>query len=61
MMTRLEHLLLVCAMRFLAIRAVINDYSLSFVRTIVHFDIGCTIHQFFMYGLLESVLGANGR
>ena len=34
---------------------------LSYVRIIKEFDVSDTIHQFCMYGLLEYVLGANGR
>ena len=60
-MTRLEHLLLVCAVRFVAVLVAINDLALSYARIIKEFDVGGTIHQFCMYKLLESVLGANGR
>ena len=61
MVTRLERLLLVCTMRFLPILVIINDLALSYVRIIEEFDVGDTIHQFCMYGLLESVFGANWR
>ena len=61
MVTRLERLLLICAMRFVAVRIAITDYSLSYVHIIIEFGVGGTIHQFCMYGLLESILGANRR
>ena len=59
MVTRLERLLLVCAVHFVAVRAAFIHYSLSYVPIIIGFDVSSTIHQFCMYGLLESVLGAN--
>ena len=59
MVVRLEHLLLVCAVRFVVVIATISDWSLSYVHIIVKFYIGTTIHQFSMYELLKSVLGAN--
>ena len=34
--------------------------QLSYVRFIKEFDVGGTIHQFCIHGLLESVFGANG-
>ena len=59
MVTGLERLLLVCAVHFVEVRAAFIDYSLSYVH-IIEFDVSGTIHQFCMYGFLESVLGANG-
>ena len=61
MATRLKRLLLICAVRFVAGLGVINDLALSYAYIIKEFDVGGTIHQFCMYGLLESVLGANWR
>ena len=61
MVTRLERLLLVCPIHFVAVRADIKDLSLSYVRIIIKFDVRNAIHQFCIYGLLESVLGANWR
>ena len=61
MVTRLERLLLVCAVRFVAVLVAINDWALSYVYIVKEFDFGGTIHQFCMYGLLEFILGANRR
>ena len=61
MVTRLERLLLVCAFHFVVVRAAFSDYSLSYVRIIIEYDVSGIIHQFCMYGLLESVVGASGR
>ena len=61
MIIRLERLLLVCDVLFVAVRAAFSDQSLSYVRIIIEFDVSGTIHQFCMYRLLDSVLGANGR
>ena len=61
MVTRLEHLLLFCAVRFVAVSVAINNEALSYMRIIKEFDVGGTIQQFCMYGLLESVHGTNGR
>ena len=61
MVTRIESLLLVCDVYFVAVRAAFSYYSLSYVLTIIEFDISGTIHQFCMYGLLESVFGVNWR
>ena len=51
-------LLLVGAMHFVAVRAAITKKLVSIIRI---FDIGGTIHQMPMYGLLESVLAAKWR
>ena len=59
MVTRLECLLLVCAIRFVVVRAAISDWSSSYMHIIVKSDVGGVIHQFSMYGFLEFVLGAN--
>ena len=61
MVTRLERLLLVCAIRFVSVLVTINDLAWSYASIIKEFDVSGTIHQFCMYGLLESVLGANWR
>ena len=45
MVTRLERLLLVCAMVLATIRAAFSDWSLSYVRIIIEFDVsGATIN-----------------
>ena len=61
MVTRLERLFLVCVVRFVAVLVTINNLALSYARIIKEFDVDGTIHQFCMYGLLESVFGANRR
>ena len=52
-------LLLVGAMHFVVVRAAITKKMSPNVRIIKEFDFSGTIHQFCIYGLLESVLGAN--
>ena len=54
-------LLLVGAMHFVVVRAAITKKVSPNMHIIKDFDVGGTIHQFCMYGLLESVLGANWR
>ena len=44
---------------FVVVRAAINYQSLSYVQILAKFDVGDTIHYFYMYGLFEPVLGAN--
>ena len=61
MLTRQIALLLVGPMYFVAVRAAITKKVSPNMRNIENFDVGGTIHQFCMYGLLESVLGANWR
>ena len=51
MVTRLERLLLVCAVRFVAVSDAFIDKALSYMRIINEFDVSGTIHQFCMYGL----------
>ena len=59
MLTRQIALLLVGVMHFLAVRAAITKKISPNMHINKDFDVGGTIHQFCMYGLLESVLGAN--
>ena len=61
MLTRQIALLLVGAMHFVAVRAAITKKVSPTMRIIKNFYVGGIIHQFCMYGLLESVLGANWR
>ena len=61
MLTSQIILLLVGAMHFVAVRAAITKKVSSNMHIIKNFDAGGTIHQVCMYGLLESVLGANWR
>ena len=61
MLTMQIALLLVGAMHFVAVRATITKKVSPNMRIIKDFDVGGTIHQFCVYGLLESVLGAHWR
>ena len=61
MLTRQVVLLLVGAVHFVAVRAAITKTLAPYVRIIKIFDVGCTINQTPMNGLLESVLGAKLR
>ena len=54
-------ILLVGAMHFEVVRAAITKKVSANVHIIKIFDVGGTIHQFCMYGLLEFVLDANWR
>ena len=61
MLTRQEVLLLVGAMHFVVVRAAITKKVSPNMHIIKNFDVGGTIHEFCIYGLLESVPGANWR
>ena len=61
MLTRQIALLLVGVIHFVAVRAAITKKVSPNMHIIKNFDVGGTIHQFCMYGLLESVGGANWR
>ena len=54
-------LLLVGAVHFVVVRTAITKKGSPNVHIIKEFDVSGTIYQFCMYGLLESVLGANWR
>ena len=53
-------LLLVGAVHFVVVRTAITKKGSPNVHIIKIFNVGGTIHQTPMYGLLESVFGANG-
>ena len=57
-MTRQLVSLLVGVVHFVAVRTAITKKGSPTVRIYNNFDVGGTIHQTSMYGLLESVLGA---
>ena len=46
MVTRIERLLLVCAVCFVVVLVAINDYALSYMRIIREFDISGTVINF---------------
>ena len=61
MLTRQIVLLLVGAMHFVVVRAAIIKQLASYMHIIKIFDVGGTIHQTLMYGLVESVVAAHPR
>ena len=61
MLTRQEVLLLIGVVLFVAVGAAITKELAPYMYINKIFDVGGTIHQTRMYGLLEPVLGAKWR